>query len=267
MSLQTGESSPATKQIYHLGDAVFTLKNCDATFLQTVEKILPHFTGDPSSHPEIEEINTGCTKEILDLIRHVASLHQKQKYVWIEASCLLTPTGKKVLIAGKSQSGKSTTALALSLGKRWSILAENLCLINYESRRVLKHLAPAALDEKALEVLQTQGVSPERTYSLEWRKNRVWAPVLDVIGERTYDPNFDLAIWLERDDQADSPFSVNPISSGEFARKALTVSNLLKIKGASDSFFESIAQAKCLAVTGGELNQRLDTITGAVSPT
>lgn len=267
MSLQTGESAPATKQIYHLGDAVFTLKNCDATFLQTVENILPHFTGDPSSRPEIEEINTGCTKEILDLIRHVASLHQKQRYVWIEASCLLTPEGKKVLIAGKSQSGKSTTTLALSLGKHWPVLSENLCLINYESRRLLKHLAPAALDETALQVLQNEGVSPEHTYSLEWRKNRVWVPVLDLIGDQRFDPSFDIAVWLDRDLPADSSFSVAPISSGEFARKALSVSNLLKIKGASDSFFESIAKARCLVIAGGELDQRLDAINGAVSHT
>jgi hypothetical protein len=265
--LQTIESSVAQsstqKTVFHLGNVVFTVRNCDVAYLEAMEKIIPHYRGDDSN--SIQEINTGCAKEVLELIHHVAMLHQKQQCVSIEGSCLIAPNGRKVLLAGNARSGKSTTTMALANHEGWKVFAEYVCMIDYKKNQLLKFLAPAALDEKAVELLKTFDATPKQTFSIEWRKDRVWSPIEDLAENAVLEPSFDVAVWLQRDNQPTSEFSVAQISAAEYARKIMAVSNLLKVKNSFDSFFESMAATQCLTITEGELDQRLKCITSALA--
>ncbi len=153
--------------------------------------------------------------------------------------------------------------MVLSLAKGWTVLSEHFCIIDYNANQILKFLAPASLDGQSVEMLKQIGVEPEPKLELERRKNRVWSPVHDLTGDTEFRPNIDLAIWLERSEGTDSPFSKTEIAAGEFARKILPISNLLKLKGSYDSFVESLASARCLTLSNGELEQRLEAINDA----
>jgi hypothetical protein len=185
--------------------------------------------------------------------------------VWIEGICLIAASGQKILLVGKTQSGKSTTAMALALRDKWKILSENFCIIDYAQNKLLKFLTPASLDSRALELLKTLGVVPAGTIPLEWRKDRVWAPLDDTISESQFEPMFDFAFFLERTEEDQQAFSQEKISASEFGRKALALSNLLKIQGSYDSFTQSLSNASCHRLSGGELTERLDAIVRSVS--
>ncbi len=264
VDLQTSTSVSETGRVYQLGEIVFSLKNCDPTYEKALEKLLPHFAG--SELPtDRHEVNTGCSKDVPVLIRHTATVHHQRNCAWIEGSCLISPNGKKVLIAGPARSGKSTTAAALSRGRGWQTLAENFCIIDCKTNKLLKFLAPASLDDQSIEILKRIGVVIEPTFALEWRTNRVWSPVADLIGDTTYESKFDHVFWLERDEQPESIPSVSEVGLGEFARKVMPFSNLLKLKGSYDSFIESLASAHCLKMSDGDLEQRVERIIAAVT--
>lgn len=253
----------SSEHVYQLGHAIFTIKNCDDRYKQDLEKLLPSLKGEP---PEsIEDIKTGCSRQIIDLIRQIVNLHHQRKCVWIEGVCLITPTGKKVLIAGMSQSGKSTTAVALALRDGWKILCENYCIIDYASNQILKFLSPAALDSNALTLLKNIGVVPTGIIPLEWRKDRVWAPLEDTVSELRIDPVFDFAFLMDRDAQSQQNFSHTQLSASEFGRKILALSNLLKIQGSYDALTQSLRQSSCHCLSGGELEERLQIIINTVS--
>ncbi|MBS1955864.1 MAG: hypothetical protein JST89_16895 [Cyanobacteria bacterium SZAS-4] len=266
MSIEAQISDPIceTARVYQLGRVVFTLKNCDSKYEEALNSLLPHFAG--SELPDDRhEVNTGCSKDVTVLIRHTGTVHHQKKCVWIEASCVIAPNGKKVLITGPAKSGKTTTAVALALGQQWKVLAENYCIIDYDHGKFLKFLAPAALDDKSIEILKRNEITPEPTLQLEWRTNRVWSPTTDVIGDTTYEPNWDLAIWLERDEQSTEELAVDSLTTGEFGRKIMPVSNLLKLPNSYESFLQSLAHTRCVKLTNGELEARSKFIVDAVN--
>lgn len=258
--LQPSDASCKITPIYQLGQIIFSLKNCDARYKEDLAKLLPHYKGEALPVSEVQEIDTGCSKEVLDLIRQVASRHHKQNCVWIEACCLISPSGQKILLTGKSKSGKSTTAMFLALKKNWQILAENFCIIDYAANRLVKFISPASFDDRSIELLIENGAQPKETLSLEFRKNRVWAQLEDVIGTADQQPRFDIAIWLERPEELNAELVVSELTPGEMARKVFAISNLLKIKGSSDSFMKSLTTTRCLSLTGGELLERAEAI-------
>lgn len=261
--LRTPDTTAITDQVYQLGGAVFSLKNCDPVYKAALERLLPHYPGEA---PEVRyRLDTGCSKDVPVLIRHMATFHHQLNCVWIEASCLLSANQKKVLITGPARCGKSTTTMALSLGKGWKVLSEHFCTIDFGSNKILNFLAPASLDDQSIELLKRIGVDPEPKLALEWRKNRVWSPTIDLTGDTESKPAFDVAIWLERGEESDSTLSKTVISYSEFARKTMPISNLLKLKGSYELFVESLASARCLTLSNGELEQRLEAIIDAVN--
>ncbi len=266
ISLQPDSSVVKTKRIFQLGTVVFSVINCDPKFEEALEQLLPHYQGPSTAPGAVTEINTGCSKQVLALIRHIANLHHNQKCVWIEGSCLISPNEHTILVAGRAQSGKSTTSMALKLGHGWRVLAENLCMIDYQNNQLLKFLSPISFDDQCLKILERSvGVQPEPTLALEFRKNRVWSPLNDEIGDAVQSPRFDLAVWLDRPDGCADEFQFAELGAGEFGRKTLTISNLLRISGAAESFNQSLASARCITLVGGELEQRLQLITTALS--
>src|SRR4051812_3238591 len=95
IDLQTSNPICKTEQVYQLGGAVFSLKNCDPAYEAALERLLPHYHGsvpDDRCH-----LDTGCSKDVPVLIRHMATFHHQRNCVWIEASCLVSPENQKVL--------------------------------------------------------------------------------------------------------------------------------------------------------------------------
>ncbi len=266
MSIEVQDSNPVceTTGFYQLGRVVFTLKNCDPKYEEALARLLPHFEG-AQVPADRHEVNTGCSKDVPVLIRHTGTVHHQKQCVWIEASCVISPNGKRVLIAGPGKSGKSTTTVALSLAHGWKVLAEHYCVVDYNNSRLLKFLAPASLDDKSIEVLKRIDAVPEVTLELEWRKNRVWSPTIDAIGDATIEPTWDMAIWLERDQTSNAELTATSLTAGEFARKVMPISNLLKLQGSYESLLKSLAQTQCVTLSNGELEARLKFIIDALS--
>ncbi|HEV8718174.1 MAG TPA: hypothetical protein VGX03_35830 [Candidatus Binatia bacterium] len=140
--------SAIPKPIYALGRISFIVKSSDAAFERELTKLLPR----PRSTPDtIHEIRTGSDLRVLisDILgRHAGCL-------WIDAACLLSPHGQKVLIAGHSGAGKSTTtALALALRYGWKVLAEDVTLIDLQADAVIVFAAPFSLKAGTVKLLQ-----------------------------------------------------------------------------------------------------------------
>jgi hypothetical protein len=129
----------------------------------------------------------------------------------------------------------------------------------------LKFLTPAALDSKALKILMNLGVEPAGAVPLEWRQDRVWAPLDDHIENTRIEPTFDFVFLMDREAQDGQIFSHTAITAAEFGRKILALSNLLKIQGSYDCLMQSLSATSCHQLSGGELVERLNVITEAVA--
>ncbi len=256
LELDLPDSPPSTERLYQLGSIVFSLKNCDAQFKDNLDLLLPHY-GGPDAVQKYH-IDTGCTKNVLDLVHHVAKLHHKS--IWIQASCLSSATGKKVLLAGKMGSGKSLTALALREIKGFKVLSENLVFVDCEKKKLVSFSAPFAVDEKAILILEPLvNQLPEPRLIVEWRKDRVWIPV-DSSGIETYeDADFALAVWLSDVDDL-KQLTLGECTLTEFVRSIMTVSNALRMPGSTDLLYESLASAKIVTISGGSLRDRANAI-------
>ena len=111
-------------EFYQLGRVPFTFVNCDGKWRSDVTRLLPRYVGEPLVAEEVLSIKTGCNKEVRDLVTYLVRRHPG--CIWIDASCLRTPSGRTVLIAGAPGSGKSTLALALAFGYDWKVVATSL---------------------------------------------------------------------------------------------------------------------------------------------
>ena len=175
--------------------------------------------------------------------------------MWLDAGCLIAPNGKKILFVGRSGAGKSTTTMALALAYDWKVIAEDILLIDIHQNRLITFGGPFSLKEGTLELLWNSiGRVPDPILNGEW------SPLGAMAAPTETEARFDFAIVLF----AGSAMSVSPISSIEFLRNCLPLSNILRITGAGEKLVDYVSAGSCLEIEGGTLKERLNFILSLV---
>jgi len=248
-------ASAVKKTAYALGKICFSIDNCDPEFERDLEILLPHSNNPDLSEEDIIEIRTGCEKDVRGLLNHILKRYHSG-CLWIDAACLISPAGKRVLIAGRSSTGKSTTTMALALGHGWKVLAEDLTLFDLKADRVLKFASPFSLKTGTKELLEnTVGRSPEPVLRSEW------APMNELASTEDSCPaNFDFALYFTQIFQGPEHLTVSKLTPTEYLRKLLDCSNILRIPDSANKFVEYISNGPCLMLDGGSLEARIAAI-------
>jgi hypothetical protein len=248
-------ASATKKTAYALGKVCFSVHNCDAEFEQDLDILLPHAIDQNLNEEDVLEIRTGCEKDVRGLVNHILKRYHSG-CLWIDAACLISPAGKRVLIAGRSSTGKSTTTMALALGYGWKVLAEDLVLIDLKTDKVLKFASPFSLKTGTKELLEkTVGRSPQPVLRSEW------APLNELAATENDCPaNFDLALYFTQIFQGPELLTVSDMAPTEYLRKVLDCSNILRIPDSATKFVEYISNGQCLMLDGGSLEAKINAI-------
>ena len=116
--------------VYRLGNLTFSLANASSELRAIADKLLPACDqrSDKVDLDNVVSLNVDGYVDLRQVINDVLRKHDGT--IWIDAGCLLSPTGKRYLIVGKSSAGKSTLTMAMALGLGWKVITEDLLLIS-----------------------------------------------------------------------------------------------------------------------------------------
>lgn len=241
----TSQDAQNSTSVYKLGRVAFTVEGSDQNFRNELDTLLPR-----------------CVDTVQKKIANPSTLRTLQNDIyemhddclWLDAGCLVTPNGKKVLIIGRSGAGKSTTTMALALGYDWKVVAEDILLIDYKKDLLITFGAPFSLKPGTAELLdESIGRAPDPIIGGEW------SPLGTMLAPRNLTAQFDVSIVFTRDNE-NPQFNISPLSASEFLRKCLPVSNVLRMKGAGEKLLDYVSPGKCLEIAGGTVRQRVDKI-------
>jgi hypothetical protein len=143
--------------IFRLGDISFRVTTCDPAYLEKLTSVLP-ICADGAPDQDTYDISLGCNQDLRALSNHIFKRHSG--YLWINAACLQTHDGKKVLICGSPGTGKSTLSLALCLSHGWRVFSEDITLIDINGDRLVTFGSPFSVREGTSElVTNSMGVN------------------------------------------------------------------------------------------------------------
>ncbi len=239
--------SAIPKPVYTLGRISFTVESADAAFERELARLLPRPRVTPDT---IHEVPTGS--DVRELISDILGRHSD--CLWIDAACLRSPHGKKVLISGHSGAGKSTTAMALALGHGWKVLAEDVTLIDPQTNTVIVFAAPFSLKAGTIELLQESiRMTPEPVVFGEW------VSMNGMSAEDECSTDFDLSFHFGKVGNGGAIEQIT-CTPAEYTRLLLCCSNLVHDSGRPDRFVEYVGSGACYQITGGCLRERLNLI-------
>jgi len=241
-------ASEITKQAYRVGDLVFHISHSNAEFAGEIDKLLPHAVAAEES--SVRDIKMGGSRDVKELISYILERHAG--FLWTAAACLVSPGGKKLLVSGRAQSGKSTASLALALGFGWKVLSEDVTLFNPVTDQIVNLRVPFAVKSGTLEILRDSiAIAPEQLILNEW------LPVHGLDADSNCDANIDFAVHLEFDPNAKS-FDCQPLSLSQYLRKTLPTSNAVRINNGTDKFLKYLQNAGTYCFSAGSLVERLE---------
>lgn len=241
-------SSDKARTIYKLGLIEFTVAHEDDQFIQDLEILLPKQNDEQAT--DVIEVPSQAVHDLRSLQNYVLAMHEN--LLWFDAGCLITPNGKRVLIAGRSSAGKSTTTMALALAYNWKVIAEDILLIDTSQDRLITFGAPFSLKPGTADLLQDCiGMIPDPILDDEW------SPMGDLGSYGPNDAKFDIAI-IFGDRTLGKPVEVRSVTPAEYLRKILAISNLLRVDGATEKFLEYINSCHCVEIDNGTLRERLN---------
>ncbi len=255
---------------YRLGDFCFQLKSSNRQLCDRIGSLLERDKVDGDDDPlsvididaplaivsDWEEVVSEA--EGLEIIRLIVrrALNRHHDYLWLDAATLVSPSGKTVLIAGPSHSGKSTAATALAFAFGWKILAEDVSLVEPKSKQLKTFASPLSLRAGSLERIRVAtGVLPGPIVGSEW------ISISDHLAENSIDFRIDLAIALSvTDSNTDEPLTTDAVSAQAFIHPLLPLCNALHIDQGIELLDESLKNSLCFRVKGGSLAERLQFI-------
>jgi hypothetical protein len=199
-----------------------------------------------------------CHSPVIALVNRLYGRHGD--CIWLDAASLLSPTGRLVLLAGPSHSGKTTLSLGLALSKYWSILSEDITLIDPQLKVVYSCPTPSKLRAGTAERLAE--VCPT---SVDKFPESAWFFDESMYAAESLPAKFELALYLDAIGENDSnELLIEKITPAELLKRVLPISNLLKLTGRADLFYETVETASCLRISGGKLGERIDLLESIV---
>lgn len=242
--------------MYRLGKVTFRLTNCEPQLLEQIDVLLPKCEQSVKARElaEVVSIDMLGRTELRDLINIILRKHDGA--IWIDAGCLLSPNGKRILIVGKSSAGKSTLTMAMALGPGWHVITEDLLLIDAGSDKLFKFATPFSFKPGTVDLLkQTLGQDVGAHLLGEWLP-------LDGMAVQSDQPAaFDFALLLTERDGARA-LEVETITPHEFVRSLVRCSNMIRIKDGSDKMLAYLSNGKCFKGRFGSLQERMDFLEG-----
>lgn len=234
--------------VYKLGNISFTVPPNQGPELEYLDALLPQ-----GSHSDFITIPEGTVYDLRSLQNLILEKHRG--LIWLDAGCLINKSDKKLLIVGMSGAGKSTTTMALAIGYRWKVIAEDILLIDTKTDRLITLGAPFSLKPGTLELLKKSiGAVPTPIFDDEW------APLGDLASYELNTAHFDYAVYFESKAIPPRPMCASEITVGSYFRQILSTSNILRLRDAPDKMLEYLNSAKCFSISGGSLKERLDYI-------
>jgi hypothetical protein len=243
---------------YQLGDIAFSVVNCERDYEERLNKVLPSTSTSQST--ETVELKTGCSRNVRDIIRMAVGLHPD--IIWILGSCLVSPIGARLLLAGPPSSGKSTLAMMLVRQHGWQLLSEAFVLIDPALNRIVPFAAPFSFKDDSVRFLQERLSTVPPLLEIEWspKRREFWSPIDQINVNQNHKANFESVVFLDQMPDTKTELSIVSMTHSEALRKALFVSNLLKKPRAVDSFMDYISDSRCMLVSGGDMGSRLQAI-------
>jgi hypothetical protein len=216
-----------------------------------LDRLFPHSNGARlDKEPDID-VQMGLSHDVAECIRQIISQHEG--CLLIQAACMLSPNGQRMLISGAPNSGKTTLAIALSLQYGWKVIAEGMTIIDTEKNRITSFAAPFNLKPGTRAVLTDNGVT------LPGFILREWFPIAKEISADDCPAGFEHSVHLEGE-FGNEKLKISRSTPSEQTRKILPISNLLSVRG-TDNFLQLLPAQSCHVISGGLLKDRLSHIT------
>lgn len=257
--------------IYTLGHRTYKLHSQDPQLLDLLNRLLPKTDELPPTTDKLETIDLDKPLSIPGLDQTIfakddpaaalltvinRALADHSGYLWIDASALITPQEKLVLVSGPSHSGKTTLTLAMCLAHNWKVLAEDIVLINIKNGLIAPFARPLSLrSDTAAKIAEATGKNPGTFHLDGWLSDKNW------YFRKTMPSSFDLAIDLSvtnKDSQEE--LNLQPIESNEFLRQLITHSNTLRHRDGIDRLTKSFAQTTCYLMSKGQPRERIEAL-------
>lgn len=213
--------------------------------------LLPTCTESNSPADRIYDAQKESINTIVDVINHVHKRHENT--LWILGATVVSPSGQSVLLSGPSQSGKSTTAMALVFEHKWKVLSEDITHVDLSNDEIINFESPFSIKTGAINLLKTAVNS-----SFENIEENSWLPIGEnSLGHNLHAP-FDFVFYF--DEKHGGDFECRRVSPSELIRAILPRSNVSRSKAASNKIYEYVLQDRCYLVSGGSLTRRLQQI-------
>jgi hypothetical protein len=261
----------AEVSFYQLGRYAFGVKCSDKDMRDFLATVLPPCRTEATSElfvVDLDELMPGkdfaqTVAEGFDPVSYLMNLafEQHPGYLWMDAAALITDQGKSILLCGCSHSGKSTAALALAFWKPWSVVAEDIVLIDMATDTLVTFASPFSVREGTLQRIEAAtGILPGPLLP------HARIPAADKACH--YEPNaaFDFAFYLDLiDHRQTADLEVEPMAPLNYLHHLLPISNALRLRDGTDKLMHYLGAASCYRLSNGQLCDRLETISGITS--
>jgi hypothetical protein len=237
--------------VFQLGDVAVRLSKVSAQVSRRLSQLLP--AGDANCPAADIDLEVDSVQTALELAINVV-VNSRQGNLWFDAAAVISPFGKKALIAGRSQAGKTSLSIALAM-HGWKVVSEDLTFIDSQQRQILPLTVPLSVRPYTVEKLnQSFGNSPS-LFDDSW-----FFPV-EAFLNRPVDLPVDAVMLLQPvDPRQNVPLETGEISPGEMLRSLLSISSILRVPGAVSFMNAQLEKVRCLSVNGGSLKDRLQAL-------
>ena len=240
-------SNTGAQKTFRLGRTCFRVVGAEAASLRGwLDVLLP-----ACSSPTDKVVEISGVQDLRSLLNEVLRYHDG--LLWLDAACLVSPAGRTVIIAGRSGAGKSTIAIALAFEYGWTVLSEDLVLIDPFDSKIVSFASPFSLKPGTIDLLTSSiGNIPHPIVDREWVPNTSAAGVSERAAE------FDLALYFQA--SLGDALACSGVSPGAYVRAVMPGSNLVQGETFCDCFYRCLGHARCARVAGGSLAERLGLI-------
>jgi hypothetical protein len=246
----------ASKSLFKVSDETRGLELIDLDSLQ--------FPNDPTAPTEDSDHYSEENMIISYVITQVLEAHKKSipSFTWLSAIALIDEQNRLVILAGDSNTGKSTLGLALCLSGQFKIVSEDLCIFDLDSNIPISYHRPISLRDGSLEVIQNcVKTKPLNLVNQRWFLDpKIFAdypsPAI-VHSIIKLSPSLDLAVKQE---MSNREFKVEPVSAASMLKELLPISSYMRQEQGISRLKQLLEPANCYLFTNGTLADRLKAI-------